>query len=55
MKEQGKNLKDQTNEEERDNLPKKEFRVKIDDDDPKSWKYKGGIDQENTKKHLRRT
>ena len=29
MKEQGKNLKDQINEEEIGNLPEKEFRVKI--------------------------
>ena len=29
MKEQGKNLQDQINEEEIDNLPEKEFRVMI--------------------------
>ena len=29
MKEQGRNLQDQINEEEIDNLPKKEFRVMI--------------------------
>ena len=29
MKKQGKNLQDQMNEEERDNLPEKEFRVMI--------------------------
>ena len=29
MKEQGKNLQDQTNEEEIGNLPEKEFRVMI--------------------------
>ena len=32
MKEQGKNLQDQINEEEICNLPEKEFRMMIDDD-----------------------
>ena len=48
MKEQGKNLQDQTNEGEIGNLPEKEFRVMI----VKmilDWKKNGGTDQEDTR------
>ena len=46
MKEQGKHLQDQINEDEIGNLPEKEFRVMNDSkDDPKSWKQNG----ENTR------
>ena len=50
MKEQGKNLQDQINEEEIGNLPEKEFIFTSDSkDDPKSQKQNGGTDQENTR------
>ena len=43
MKEQGKNLQDQI-KEEIGNLPEKEFRVMIVDDDPESRIQNGGTD-----------
>ena len=49
MKEQCKNLQDQTNEEEIGNLPKKKKNQSNDHkDDAKSQKENGGTGRENT-------
>ena len=50
MKEQGKNLQDQINEERLGNLPEKEIRVMIVN--TKSWKYNGSTNRENTRNVL---
>ena len=45
MKEQDKNLQEQLNEEETDNLPEKIIRSNDSKDDPRSQKKNGGMGQ----------
>ena len=44
MKEQGKNLQDQINEEEIGNLPGKKIQNNDSKYNPESWKYNGSTD-----------
>ena len=49
MKEQDKNLQEQLNEEEMDDLPEKIIQSNDSKDDPRSQKKNGGMDQEATR------
>ena len=49
MKEQDKNLQEQLNEEEMDDLPEKIIQSNDSKDDPRSQKKNGGMDQEDTR------